>query len=261
MGPRPVITLTTDFGTADPYAAALKGAILSVNSAARILDLSHDIEPYNIAGAALFAQRAFGYFPSGTIHVIVVDPGVGSARKAVAVKADGQYFIYPDNGLLSLFLREHPPEAIVHITNLKVMLKPVSPSFHGRDIFAPAAAHLSRGMPLSELGEPLDDLAALELPKVDTSRQGMLTGEIIAFDRFGSAVTNITRTQLAGRNITAVTVKGARFDRLNAAFADAAPGEALCLIGSADYLEISVNQGNARRKLCLKAGDKVLVRG
>lgn len=249
------VTLTTDFGSRDTYVAAMKGVVLGICPEAQIVDLSHDIPPQSIREGALFVAGAMPYFPAGTIHVVVVDPGVGSQRRAVGVRAGDQYFVCPDNGLLTLFQRQFPVQAAHAIVEPRFRLPRLSSTFHGRDLFAPAAAHLARGVALEEFGPPVDDLVRLELP--EPVRQGnAVEGEVIHVDRFGNLISNIPRAMIGdpeGRTIR-VKVEGKELSGLSRTYSDVAAGQPLILFGSSDLLEVAVNGGSAAAVLGIAVG-------
>jgi S-adenosyl-L-methionine hydrolase (adenosine-forming) len=255
----PLITLTTDFGWRDPYAAAMKGVIHRIAPAARVEDLSHDIAPQDVFGAAFFAAGAMPFFPPGTIHVIVVDPGVGTPRLPMAADAGGMYFICPDNGVLSLFAREQRPCEVRAIENPAAMRDEISATFHGRDIFAPAAAHLAAGMAFTDLGPVIPDPVSLPVPEVHRAASGQLTGAVIHIDHFGNAITNIHRRDLAEEKTAAVRAGGTLFKRIHSAYGEVARGEVLALFGSSGYLEIAMRDGNAATALKLRKEDPVEV--
>lgn len=258
----PIITLTTDFGLSDPYVASVKGVILSINPRARLVDISHQVPPQDILHGAFLLSTAWRSFPKGTLHLAVVDPGVGTKRKAVAVSFKGHSFLAPDNGLLSLVLgggasSTLPSQARAYaITNPRYRLKRVSSTFHGRDIFAPAAAHLSRGLPIRRLGPSLKRLVTLDVAFPVRERDGSLRGAVLHVDAFGNLVTNIRKEDAKG-DIT-VEVAGKSIPKLSETFADAVG--LLALWGSSDYLEIAVRNGNAAALLGVKRGDPALVR-
>ena len=263
-----IITLTTDFGSSDTYVGVMKGVILGINPNARIVDLTHAIAPQAIQEAAFSIHGAYPYFPKGSIHVIVVDPGVGTERRAVICESGGTFFVCPDNGVLSHVLREDAGEAVaVDIQNRAYCLPEISHTFHGRDIFAPVAAHLSLGVPPAEFGPPARTLHQLPMLSPKRSANG-LTGEIIAVDRFGNAITNISERDLGTlknrstreTGAYAVSVKGFRLDRLNRTYAESAHGDVLALIGSTGWLEIAINGGDAAATLALSKGERVVVR-
>jgi S-adenosylmethionine hydrolase len=268
-----VITLTTDFGLADGYVAAMKGVILGINPAATIIDISHSIRPQDIRQAAFVLATAFPFFPPGTIHMAVVDPGVGTDRKAVILRTPAADFVAPDNGILSYVIHEHEtgplaggragllpgggPEAVA-ITEPRFWRSPVSATFHGRDIFAPVAAHLSLGVPLAEFGEAVDSLAVFPLPLPSRTPDGVLTGNILHIDSFGNLITNIGRRDLPGETASlAITVGGEVIRGVSRTYG--AGSGLLALIGSSDRLEISLKNGHAAARLGAEIGDEIRV--
>ena len=239
-----VITLLTDFGTADYFVGAVKGAILTVNPRAVIVDITHEIAPQNIEAGAFTLLAAYKTFPAGTIHVGVVDPGVGSERRPIIVSANEQFFVGPDNGLFTYIYDREPSHRIVHVTSDHYFRPSVSTTFHGRDIFAPVAAALSNGVALEEFGAEIDD--AVRLSSLETPLR------IIHIDRFGNCVTNIRRDSRKRLVINGQTIS--EFRR----FYGEGDGESLFAIwGSAGFLEISVNGGSAAKILGAKRGDEV----
>lgn len=262
----PIITLTTDFGERDGFVGAMKGVILSLAPEAQVVDIAHDIEPQNIAQGAVVLATAALFFPPGTVHVAVVDPGVGSARRALAVQTERYLFLAPDNGLLTYALEEEPPLRAAALTNPRYFRHPVSATFHGRDIFAAVAAHWVRGVPWEELGPevPLESLVRLPLPQVQR-HLGALEGEVIYLDRFGNAMTNITARCLERewgqewRRLVQVCLPDGRSLPVVGSYSDGALGEPLALINSADRLEIAVRQGRADALLSLQPGSRVRV--
>jgi hypothetical protein len=252
----PRITLTTDFGARDPYVAAMKGVILSICPEARIEDLSHDIAPQGIMEGALFLAAAAPYWPLGTCHVAVVDPGVGTERRPVAVAAGGQVFVCPDNGLLTLFLRAYPVQAAREIANPAFLRPKISPTFHGRDIFAPAAAHLAMGMPFDAIGPAVDDLQSLTIPE-PTVDAGLVHGLIVHVDRFGNAITNIPRAMLEPGALYRLHAAALSISEISHTYASVRPGDSVALFGSSGHVEIAVRNGSAQKDFHLKAGDPV----
>jgi len=248
-----MISLLTDFGTSEPYSGIMKGAILSVNPDVTIVDITHDVEPQDIRCASYFIYAAYQFFPLKTIHVIVVDPGVGSDRSILAVCMGGHYFLAPDNGVLDLIFGENEIEKIVKVENKNYFLKPVSRTFHGRDIFAPVAAHMSKGVGIETLGPEIsfNDTVRLGLLKPYRSENGELIGQVIFEDRFGNLVTNIDRTLLfqafdnGDTDHMKLTVENNEIKGLSESYADVEPGSLLAVIGSMGFVEISVNQGRA----------------
>ena len=260
-----IITLTTDFGTSDAYVGIMKGVILGINPDVQVVDLTHAIRPQDIHEAAFAIHSAHRYFPEGTIHTIVVDPGVGSARQAVVCQTDRAFFVCPDNGILTYLLHEientgGPPINAVAIQNQTYYLSEVSNTFHGRDIFAPVAAHLSLGVPSADIGPPVEDLVQLRVPIPQVSGNRII-GQIVKIDRFGNAITNISETVLAGIGTPyEIRVGSTRLMRLNRAYAESGIGKPLAIIGSLGVLEIAINGGSAEVSLGLKWGDVVEIR-
>ncbi|HEU0252672.1 MAG TPA: SAM-dependent chlorinase/fluorinase [Pyrinomonadaceae bacterium] len=253
----PVITLLTDFGTADYFVGAVKGAILSVNPHAVIADITHEIPPQDIEAGAFTLLAAYPTFPAGTIHVAVVDPGVGSARRAIIVEAGKQFFVGPDNGIFSYIYDREPSQKIFHVTAEKYFRRPTSSTFHGRDVFAPVAAALSKGIKPEALGSPISDEVRLRdslTPGV--ARNGDVQGRIIHIDRFGNCITNLTRESLGERSV--LVVNGKRITTFRE-FYDGAGKAPFAIWGSAGFLEISVNGGSAATALKVERGEAVLL--
>ena len=244
-----LITLLTDFGTADGYVAEMKGVLLTSAPAVQVVDLSHDIAPHDVEAARLAVARYWRRFPPGTIHVVVVDPGVGSDRQAIAVLSEGRFLVGPDNGVLSPALLLPGGRAV----SLPVPAD-AAPTFHGRDVFAPAAAALARGAPLDSLGQPLEEPVIRRTPEAVREDDGWLRGEVIVIDRFGNAVTNLLGVHRGDVRI------GTRDVPLRRTYADVATGEAIALVGSSGLIEIAVRDGNAAHTLALSRGSIVRVR-
>lgn len=254
---RPLITLTTDFGQRDPYVAAMKGVIYGIAQDVEVVDLSHDIPPHDILAGSLFLAGALPYFPDGAIHVVVVDPGVGTERRPIVLSAGGQIIVCPDNGLPTLFIREHPIDLVRLISNPRFMRETISATFHGRDIFAAAAARLARGEPFEEIGEDLDSVVTLDIARPREGPQGVVLGEIIHVDRFGNLVTNIHRSLISGRFSGSVVAGGHRLGEIHRTYGDVSSGAPLALFGSSGYLEIAVNGASAAEALGLTKGRAV----
>jgi S-adenosylmethionine hydrolase len=255
-----LITLTTDFGLEDAYVGVLKGVILGINPAATIVDVCHAIPPQDVRAAAFLLHTAWPYFPPGTIHVVVVDPGVGSQRRAIAVATEAATFVAPDNGVLSYVLAEAAAKntQAVHLTNQRYWLPQVSATFHGRDIFAPVAAHLSLGVPLADLGEPLSlgELVTFPLPRPE--RQGdAWVGHVVHVDHFGNLVTDLEAEAIGDAQTVVIEVGGQRIVGLRRTYTEGTPGEPIALIGSSGRLEIAVPGGHAARWLQAQIGDQV----
>lgn len=272
-----IITLTTDFGTTDPYVGVMKGVILGINPQARLVDLTHAVGPQQVLQGSFLLGTAFRYFPPGAIHLAVVDPGVGSARRALAVQAEGHYFVAPDNGLLSHALGAlglikggrgqspaltslKPGMRAVCLTNPRFWLHPVSSTFHGRDIFAPAAAHLSAGARLEELGETVSSLLLYPLSP-PRRRGGSILGRVLHIDRFGNLVTDIPGRDLPQGPLT-ILVGGRAIQGLSSSYAEV-PGDGesplLAIVGSAGYLEVSARNTSAAALLAVGLGHSVRI--
>ena len=262
-----IVTLLTDFGAADYFVGALKGAILSVNPQAHIVDITHEIPAHDIAAGAFTLLAAYSSFPAQTIHVAVVDPGVGSARRPLLVAAREHFFVGPDNGLFSYVCeREQGDVRVYQLTNEKFFRTPVSNTFHGRDIFAPVAGALSKNVPPEDFGEPVEDYVRLVplAPVREGDAAGAWSAKIIHIDRFGNLITNITRRELAGAEFT----QGARLDvggrainsfRKFYAEETGAAGELFAIWGSAGFLEIAADRASAARLLRAERGQTVRV--
>jgi len=241
-----IITLTTDFGLHDPFVGIMKGVILGIAPGAQIVDISHDVQSYDVLEGAFVVETAYRYFPKGTVHVVVVDPGVGSARRPIAASAHGQLFVGPDNGVLSGIVDGE----VYHITNRGLFLSSVSRTFHGRDIFSPVAAHLARGASIGSVGPLLPDFVKQPLPQPQV-HFGKLLGAILRIDKFGNIITNLRGEDLGGQ--FTIRVAGLPpITSLYANFSEAAPGEFFAFEGSTGFIELALNQASAADKL--KAG-------
>ena len=256
---RKLITLLTDFGTKDPYAGIMKGVIFGINPDAQVIDLSHGIPRQDLLAAALVLWASVPYFPRGTIHVAVVDPEVGTKRRALLLQAEGSYFIGPDNGILSLAVAGKKTEKIVDLTNEVFHLGPKSRTFHGRDIFAPVAAYLSLGIPPGDFGPAAQDFVRLPWPEVIKGERA-IEGEVIYIDSFGNLVTNIQRRDLESLEIERLRITLGEVTICGVARNYAAGASPfVALINSWDLLEISVFKGSAQLERRAKIGDRVRV--
>jgi S-adenosylmethionine hydrolase len=262
-----VVTLLTDFGTADEYVGVMKGVMLSICPSLSVIDISHRIKPRDIVQAAYMIPAYFHFFPAGTIHIVVVDPGVGSQRGIVAIRLDQHFFLAPDNGVLSLLLRDQKSDTIIEVSNSDYFLEPLSTTFHGRDIFAALGGHLACGAELDALGTKIttQDLVQLSDLACRVSESGELVGRIVSVDRFGNLITNIDAIQLGAFfesnvpkqpfiRIGSLTIRG-----LAKTYADVAPEAPLALIGSRGYMEIAVNCGSAQSQLKAAKGDPIRI--
>lgn len=265
--PRPIVALLTDFGTRDHYVGAVKGAVLTACSEATLVDIAHDLPPHDVAEAAFSLAAAYRSFPAGTVFLAVVDPGVGSERRAVAIEAGGYRFVGPDNGLFTFVLSEHPRARVHAITNAGLFRYEVSNTFHARDIFGPVAGHLAQGAPLDLVGPALGDPVVFALEPVRQRGPGEWEASVLHVDRFGNLTTNLTRTQLeeilatVGGDPTeiVVVVEGIVLPVVRT-YADLPEGEACALVGSSERLEVAVHRGNASRVLGAGKGAPVRIR-
>jgi S-adenosyl-L-methionine hydrolase (adenosine-forming) len=259
---RPVIALLSDFGTRDHYVGTMKAVILTICPDATLVDITHDITPHDVVDGALELTAAYKYFPAGTIFVAVVDPGVGSSRRGIAVDTGDFRFVCPDNGLLTGVLRETPPKKIVELTERRYARPTVSRTFEGRDRFAPAAAWLAKGIQLVALGRGVADCQRLDIPQ-PAVEDGGITGAVLRIDRFGNLVTNIDRKtfeKFGREGGVQIAVGGATVGRLVATYADIQSGEVCALFGSTDHLELAANAGSAADVLGLIRGAPVHIR-
>ncbi|MEO8128809.1 MAG: SAM-dependent chlorinase/fluorinase [Bryobacteraceae bacterium] len=255
---KPIITLTTDFGTTDHYVAVMKGVILGLCPNATLVDVSHDVQPFEVTEGAFVIAQAYRYFPRKTVHVVVVDPGVGTTRRPLLMEAGGQYFIGPDNGVFSMvFTREK--HKVREMTADKFFLKPVSRTFHGRDVFAPAAAHLASGATPAQFGKVVIDYLRMNLEHPPRTGKRTWTGLILKIDRFGNLITNLQSEDfrdLALRPFE-MQVGVQKISKIVQTFAEAEIGEVFLIMGSSGYLEVVANQGSAARLLGCGAGAPV----
>jgi len=258
----PVIALLTDFGTSDPYAGAMKGAILSVCPEATVVDVLHEVPAHDVAAGALALDAAHPYFPKGAVFVVVIDPGVGTARRAIAAEAGGRTFVAPDNGVLTLVLAAHEAARVHAIENERLFRRPVSPVFHGRDVFGPVAAHLARGLPLEGIGPKVEDPVRLAFPS-PTRRGDGWEGAVLAVDRFGNMVTNLTASQLGpllDDRAAMEVVVGRTTVPVVLTYGEAPEGALCALVGSSGRLEVAANRARASDRLGTGSGTPVRVR-
>jgi len=263
-----IITLLTDFGTEDAYVGVMKGAILSINPSAVVVDVCHYIDPQDVIEAAYLIKSSYRYFPKGSVHIIVVDPGVGGNRSIVAVELSGHIFLAPDNGVLTLLMDEEEVDTIVRVENTHYFLNSISQTFHGRDIFAPVGAHISRGVPIEKLGPHLgmQDLNRLSIPKPYISDKDELIGTIISIDRFGNCISNINENYLnkfiknGSEKRLEIKIGKTVIKSLSRSYTGVESGCPLAIIGSFGYLEIALNCGNANRRLNVEKGDTIILK-
>jgi len=262
---RNTVTLTTDFGTKDYFVGAMKGVILGINPDAKIVDISHEVVSHDVWGAAYLTGSSFKFFPNRTVHIVVVDPGVGSTRRAIMAVTDKHYFIAPDNGVLSFVYADPAFSRVIHITSEHYFLPVIGSTFHARDIFAPCAAWLSKGVEVEKFGEEITDFVRFNIPAPRKESASVLAGEIVYTDKFGNSITNISFTDLrdfvesAGIESYKIQVKDMVIDKLAPFYSSINKGEHGVVVNGNGFLEIFVNHGDARRTLGLKRGDSVKV--
>jgi S-adenosyl-L-methionine hydrolase (adenosine-forming) len=254
-----MITLTSDFGLKDSYLAEMKGVILTINPQATIIDVTHVVDKFNIRAGAFVLASAVPYFPKETIHLAVIDPDVGTERRAILIQTKRGFFVGPDNGVLMLAAQNQGIEHLYELSNSKFMLSKVSSTFHGRDVFAPAAAHLDKGIKPSEFGPEITKVATPKFARVER-RNNALIGEVWHIDDFGNIITNISQKDMSQNHVVNVKLLGVLQNIFfGKTYAQANPHEPLALIGSHGFLEIALNQGNAAEKFHAKTGDKIEV--
>ena len=263
----PIITLLTDFGVQDEFVGVMKGVILSINPSVTVVDITHSIDPQDLVQGAYFIPYAYPYFPRETIHVVVVDPGVGSERKIIALRKNGHIFLAPDNGILTLIVEDGNVEAVVQVDNPDYFLHPTSHTFHGRDIFAPVSAHLSKGVGLESIGKSVDvsSLSLLSISKPYVSEAGELMGRVVHVDRFGNIMTNIRKSHLKalkpekGRYAAGIRIENISINKISDSYESVLPGELVAIFGSRGFLEFAVNCGNASKRLKVGKGEGVRI--
>lgn len=252
MTPMPIVTLITDFGACDYYVGALKGVILGIARDVRIVDVTHEVQRHNVLHGAFVLRQIWPFYPLGTIHLAVVDPGVGSERRILLGQYAGQYVIAPDNGLVTLLHRDFRLEAMYVVENRRYFASELSATFQARDIMAPVAAHLANGIRPREFGGVTNRIEMVPVSHCAEATQGTLRGRVLYVDRFGTLVTNVREEQLLGRHQSErtwqVTVNGTPIGPIRSTFAEVALGEPVALIGSCGLLEIALNQGNAAER-------------
>ena len=253
--PAPILTLTSDFGLTDHYVAVMKGVILSICPQARMVDISHGVSPYDVAEGAYLIAQAYPSFPRKTVHVVVVDPGVGTARRPILLEAAGQYFVGPDNGVLSMVYSREKSKVRL-ISNDRYFRKPVSRTFHGRDIFSPVAAHVAAGVPPPRMGKLIQDYLRPSFEKPQRTGKRTWTGRILKIDRFGNIVTNFHVSEFADleRKNFALAIGPRQVGVMAHNYAECGPGELFLIAGSSGYLEVSVSQGSTAKAIGCETG-------
>ena len=257
MKPNGIITLSTDFGVQDNFVGIMKGVIYGINPQARIVDITHHITPQNIDAGSFILNSSYSYFPNGTIHIVVVDPGVGSDRRILAVATNNYFFIAPDNQILKYIFNKNETLSVVEVLNKKYFNKHISRTFQGRDIFAPVAAHLSNGVPIEALGNVITDFDRGEIHK-PIFLNDKIIGTIIHIDAFGNLITNIEEKNLLNKSLS-IKAGTTILNKLSNSYAEVKIGEPLAIFGSFNFLEIAIRNGNAQRKLSLNIGDRIEV--
>jgi S-adenosylmethionine hydrolase len=261
----PIVTLTTDFGTNDHFVGAMKGVILEIAPEAQIIDISHAVQAFDILDGALTISQAYSYFPSGTVHMVIVDPGVGTARRPIILTSDRHMFVAPDNGVLSLVYGREERLSVRHVTAEHYFLQPLSNTFHARDVFSPVAANLAKGVPADRFGEEITDYVRFGAPRPKPVDERTLRGVVLKVDRFGNLVTNITpkdAPQLFAAAPAAFKIAigtKAQATRICTNYAEGAPGEVFGILGSMGFLEVAANRGSAFQLMGAGKGSEVNV--
>ncbi len=266
MAQQRFITLTTDFGTSDHYVGTMKGVVYSINPAARVVDISHEVQSYDVLDGALTITQAYGYFPADTIHVVVVDPGVGSARRPILARTEKYFFVAPDNGVLSLVLEREQRVHVREISSDHYFLQPVSQTFQGRDVFAAVAGWLSKDVEFSNFGNEISDYVRFRAPQPKRIENDRIQGVVLKVDKFGNVVTNITPQDIPQLFAPQpppfkIVIGKHEITRMRTAYAESAPGEVFGILGSMGFLEISMNRGSAARALEVGKGAETVVSG
>lgn len=260
MTTTPLISLFTDFGPDSLYVGQMKAVIAGICPQARVVDLAHDVSPQNVKAAALVLHSSVDFFPAGTVHACVVDPGVGSGRRIICAEIRDQVFLAPDNGLLGPLMDRNPGWKVRGVTENRFFRPSVSSTFHGRDIFAPVAAHLAAGVSPADMGPEIDNPERISIPEVIKNPDGSIEGEIIFMDRFGNCVTNISRDSIPPGDDLMIEVSDKVTLRLEKTYSSVQSGEPLALVGSMNHLEVAVNGESAADLFSLETGEKVTVR-
>ncbi len=262
MASERIITFTTDFGTTDHYVGTMKGVILSINPNAKVVDICNSVQSYDVLDGALTIAHAYRYFPKDTVHLVIVDPGVGSTRRPLLVRTEHSLFVAPDNGVLSFIFDREERVNVRHITADHYFLRPVSQTFHGRDIFAAVAGHLSKGVEVSSFGNEIDDYVRFAVPRPKAVSDRALAGIIIKVDKFGNLISNITPNDLPmlfsdNPPSFRITIGNLEIGKLRTAYAQGAPGEVFAVLGSMGFLEIATNRGSAAKAIAADKGSEI----
>jgi S-adenosylmethionine hydrolase len=260
---RPIITLTTDFGTNDHFVGAMKGVILDITPDAQIVDISHAVQAFDVLDGALAISQAYSYFPNGTVHVVVVDPGVGTTRRPILASSDGYHFVAPDNGVLSMVYAREERIHVRHITSEHYFRIPVSNTFHGRDVFAPVAAYLAKMVDSHKFGDEIEDYVKFAAPRPKGTGEGRMRGVVLKIDRFGNLITNVTPADAPALFAESAKFKIAVGSReitdIRKLYAEGTPGEVFGIVGSMGYLEIVANRASAAQITGAGKGSEVSI--
>ena len=264
MPQRPVITLTTDFGLNDHFVGAMKGVILEIVPEAAIVDISHAVQAYDVLDGAIAISQAYSYFPTGTVHVVVVDPGVGTTRRPIIASSDGYHFVAPDNGVLSMVYAKEERIHVRHITSDHYFRQPVSNTFHGRDVFAPVAAYLAKMVDSHKFGDEIEDYVRFAAPRPKPAGENRIRAVVLKVDRFGNLITNITPADVpalfaAEASGFKIVVGSKEITTIHSTFAEGEPGEVFGILGSMGYLEIVTNRAAAAQITGASKGSEVSI--
>jgi S-adenosyl-L-methionine hydrolase (adenosine-forming) len=261
---RPIITLTTDFGTNDHFVGALKGVIVDIVPEVQLVDISHAVQAFDVLDGALTIAQTYSYFPNGTIHVVVVDPGVGTTRRPILASSDGYHFVAPDNGVLSMVYAREERIHVRHITSEHYFRQPVSNTFHARDIFGPVAGYLGKQVDSHKFGDEIEDYVKFAAPRPKAAGENRIRGVVLKVDRFGNLITNVTPDDVpalfSGKSAAFKIVVGSReITEIHATYAEGAPGEVFGVLGSMGYLEIVANRAAASQITGASKGSEVTI--
>ena len=263
MSHRPIVTLTTDFGTNDHFVGAVKGVILDIVPEAAIVDISHAVQAFDVLDGALTISQAYSYFPTGTVHMVVVDPGVGTARRPILASSDGYHFVAPDNGVLSMVYAREERIHVRHITSDHYFRQPVSNTFHARDVFAPVAGYLAKIVDSHKFGDEIEDYVRFAAPKPKPAGDNKIRGVVLKVDRFGNLITNVTPEDapalFAPNAAFKIAVGNKEISDIRTAYAEGAPGEVFAVLGSMGYLEIVANRAAAAQLTGAGKGSEVSI--
>jgi S-adenosyl-L-methionine hydrolase (adenosine-forming) len=261
---RPIVTLTTDFGTNDHFVGAVKGVILDIAPEAAIVDITHAVQAYDVLDGALAIAQAYSYFPTGTVHMVVVDPGVGTARRPIVASSDGYHFVAPDNGVLSMVYAREERMHVRHVTSEHYFRQPVSNTFHGRDVFAPCAAYLAKMVDSHKFGDEIEDYVKFAAPRPKAAGENRIRAVVLKVDRFGNLITNVTPQDIPAlfkekASGFKIVVGGKEITEIRSNYAEGTPGEVFGILGSMGYLEIVANRAAAAQLTGVGKGAEVSI--